>query len=445
MKKSITACILFVVLVFGQNMAQNAAKKPVKPTPSVKTPQKAVSKSIAKPITKNAPLPTWINVKAEPLPLFKQPVKLKKGLSFDLNVPKGYHVSVAYEGLNRLRFLSVAPDGRLFATDMFNRSDNKKGKVLIFEGWDESAKKFKSVKTYLSNLQNSNQVAFFKDKGKDYIYVSETAKLTRYEYKAGDDAPSGKGQVVATFPDYGLSYKYGGWHLTRSLAFNDGKLYVGVGSSCNACVETEEVRATILEMNPDGTDKKYYAKGLRNSVAFKFVDGTMWATSMGRDLIGPDNPEDLFMSVKRDGYYGFPFYYQKQGKIIEDTQFVKQLRATKSKEVKVPPVAFCGFKAHSGPLGLDFLKGFDDDYLKNSFLVALHGSTSVWRERGNAIVKVCGTNSYVEVVSGFLKKTNGKKTDADRMGRPCDVLMRDAKSFWVTDDLNGVLYLIWKK
>ncbi len=434
-------CVLFSFFVFGKDIAQNVVKKSPSTTPSVKTPRKAVSKPIAKAVAQTVAF----NTNATALPLFTQPVKLKKGLSFNLNVPKDYHVSVAFEGLNRLRFLSLAPDGRLFATDMFNRSDNKKGKVLIFEGWNETTKSFKTVKTYLSNLQNSNQVAFFKDKGKDYIYVSETAKLTRYEYKAGDNAPSGKGQVVATFPDYGLSYKYGGWHLTRSLAFNDGKLYVGVGSSCNACVETEEVRATILEMNPDGTDKKYYAKGLRNSVAFKFVDGKMWATSMGRDLIGPDKPEDLFFSVERGGYYGFPFYNQYQGKIIEDTQFVKQLRATKSKDIKKPPVAFCGFKAHSGPLGLDYMKEFNDPYLKNSFLVALHGSTSVWRDRGNAIVKVCGTNSYVEVVSGFLKKTNGKKTDADRMGRPCDVLMRDKDSFWVTDDLNGVLYLIWKK
>jgi glucose/arabinose dehydrogenase len=442
---TIATVLLFVLFVFGENIAQNAAKQSVKPTPSVSKLPKAVLKPIGKTVAKSVAPTVGFNTIATPLPLFTQPVKLKKGLSFNLNVPKDYHVSVAYEGLNRLRFLSVSPDGRLFATDMLNRSDNKKGKVLIFEDWNETTKSFKTVKTYLYNLHNGNQVAFFKDKGKDYIYVSETGKLTRYPYKAGDNAPTSRGEVIATFPDYGLSYKYGGWHLTRSLAFNDGKLYVGVGSSCNACVETEEVRATIIEMNPDGTDKKYYARGLRNSVAFKFVDGKMWATSMGRDLIGPDNPEDLFMSVERGGYYGFPFYYQKQGKIIEDTQFVKQLRPTKSKEIKVPPVAFCGFRAHSGPLGLDYLKEFNDPYLKNSFLVALHGSTSVWRDRGNAIVKVCGTNSYVEVVTGFLRKTNAKKTDADRMGRPCDVLMRDKDSFWVTDDLNGVLYLIWKK
>ena len=163
---------------------------------------------------------------------------------------------------------------------------------------------------------------------------------------------------------------------------------------------------------------------------------------MGRDLIGPDDPEDLFHSVERGGYYGFPFQYQRKGKIVNDPQFRDSVR---QKWVKTPPVAFCGFKAHSGPLGLEYMKDFNDPFLKDGFLVALHGSTSVWRDRGNAIVKVCGTNSYVEIVSGFLKHGKEKPTDADRMGRPCDVMMRDKNAFYITDDLNGVLYLVSKK
>jgi glucose/arabinose dehydrogenase len=444
MKKTTIVLCLFAFFIFGTNNAQNGTKTPPKSTPSVSTPKKVVSKPeyklIKAPVAAAKPTVAF-NAKATALPLVANEIKLKKGLNFNLYAPKGYKISVAYEGLNRLRFLSVAPDGRLFATDMFDRSENKKGKVLIFEDWDDTNKRFKTVKTYLDKLQNSNQVAFYNDKGTDYIYVSETGKLTRYPYKKGDDKPQGKGEVVAKFPDYGLSYKYGGWHLTRSLVFNQGKLYVSVGSSCNACVEKEEIRATILEMNPDGSDKKTYATGLRNSVDMKFVDNKLWVTSMGRDLIGPDNPEDLFHSVERGGYYGFPFYYQREGKIITDPQFKD---STRQKWVKTPPVAFTGFKAHSGPLGLDYMDGFDDANLNNSFLVALHGSTTVWRNRGNAIVKVCGTNSYVEVVSGFLKQGKEKRTDADRMGRPCDVMMRDKNSFYITDDLNGVLYLVWK-
>ena len=78
-------------------------------------------------------------------------------------------------------------------------------------------------------------------------------------------------------------------------------------------------------------------------------------------------------------------------------------------------------------MGFDYFKDFDDSALKNGFLVALHGSNTVSRERGYAVVKVNGTNSYTDIVTGFLPK--GSKEDKDRLGRPCDVMMRDKQSF----------------
>jgi len=366
-------------------------------------------------------------------PLVPHSIHLKKGIDFNLNVLRGYNISIASEGLRRLRFLTKSPDGRLFATDMFDKSDNKKGKVLIFENWDATKKQFKNVTVYMDNLHNPNQVAFYND----YIYVSETDKLTRYIYKSGDKKPSSQAQVIATFPAYGLSYKYGGWHLTRSMVFHNNKLYVSVGSSCNACVEKEEVRATIMEMNPDGTDKKYFARGLRNSVALKWIGDDLWVTSMGRDLIGADKPEDLFLKVEKDGYYGWPFYFQYKNKIYADDQFKDSVRAS---WVKQPPVGFCGFKAHSAPLGFEYMSGFSDEKLRNTFLVCLHGSTTVSRQRGNAIVQVTGRNNYVNIIDGFLIG----KTEKGRYGRPCDILMNDNHSFFFTDDKNGVLYYVWK-
>jgi glucose/arabinose dehydrogenase len=243
--------------------------------------------------------------------------------------------------------------------------------------------------------------------------------------------------VIANFPDYGLDYKYGGWHLTRSLDFHNNKLYVSVGSSCNACVEKEEVRATIIEMNPDGSEQQIFARGLRNAVGIKWVEGKLWVSNMGRDLIGPDKPEDLFHTVEKGGYYGWPFYLQFKGKIYPDNQFKDSVR---NAFVKKPPVAPWAFKAHSAPLGFEYFNDFSDSLLNNSFLVALHGSTSVWRKRGNAVVQLTKDGSYREVVSGFLKG----KTEHFRFGRPCDVMQWDDHSFFISDDKNGVIYHVWR-
>lgn len=374
-----------------------------------------------------------INTDASSISLIPAEINLKKGLSFSLQIPLGYKIAVAAEGLRRLRFLSKSRGGKLFATDMFDKSDNHKGSVVIFSDWDDVNKKYNRTDTFLSGLHNPNQVAFYGG----YIYVAETGRLTRYKYDENKTTPSSEAEVLATFPDYGLSYKYGGWHLTRSLSFHNNKLYVSVGSSCNACVEKEEVRASVLEMNPDGTDSKIFARGLRNSVGIKWIGNQLWATGMGRDLIGPDKPEDLFLEVKRNGYYGWPFYFQYQGKIYADEQFKDSVRAS---YVVKPPVAMCGFKAHSAPLGFDHFTNFSDKQLNNSFLVALHGSTTVSRQRGNAVVKDIGTNKYIDVVSGFLQG----KTEKERFGRPCDVMMNDDHSFFITDDHNGVLYYLYK-
>lgn len=375
---------------------------------------------------------------AQPLKLQEAPIALKKGLQFKLKIPEGYNISVAAEDLKRPRFFAKAPDGRLFITDMWDRSDNKKGRVLILDGWNEKEKRFTKVHTYLDKLHNPNQVAFYSSGGKNFLYVAETGKLSAYNFAAGDTIPSSPPKLIATFPDYGLSYKYGGWHLTRSLAFHNNKLYVSVGSSCNACVEKEEVRATVMEMNPDGTNQRYYSRGLRNSVAIKWIDNELWATSMGRDGIGPDKPEDLFHPIKQNEYYGWPFFFQYKKAVYTDAQFKDSVKAS---YVKKPPVAPWGFKAHSAPLGFVYLNGFADAALNNSFLVALHGSTSVWRQRGNAVVQLLPNGAYREIVAGFLQG----KTENKRFGRPCDVLQWNSTSLFISDDKNGVIYYLWKE
>lgn len=424
MFRIITACILCIAC------NNHPASFSVQKDDSVTVSRQADSVSEKRPVQTQA---DSIHTARMPVNLKTVAIRPASRDSFFLQIPEGYNISVAAEGLKRLRFLSMSPDGRLFATDMYDRSDNHKGRVLVFENWNDASKRFEKQSAFLEGLHNPNQVAFYPG----YIYVAETGRINRYAYTPGMQQPADSGQVIIKLPDYGLGYKYGGWHLTRSMAFHNDKLYVSIGSSCNACVENEGIRACIVEMDPDGKNAAYFARGLRNSVAMKWIGGQLWATGMGRDLIGPDKPEDLFQVIEKNGYYGWPYYYQYKQRIYEDEQFKDSSRPA---WVTKPPVAFLGFKAHSAPLGFEYFKGFDDPLLQNSILVCLHGSTSVWRQRGNAIVRVGRDNTYTEVVTGFLTG----KTESGRHGRPCDILMKDDHSFFFTDDLHGVLYYMWK-
>lgn len=373
-----------------------------------------------------------------PVKFIQQSIQLKNNLSFTLQVPEGYKIAVAAEGLNRPRFFCKSPDGRLFITDMYDRSDNKKGKVLILENWIDSTKRFERRTTYLDNLHNPNQVAFYNTGDQQYIYIAETGKLSYWQYRNGDNKPSSAATFITTFPDYGLSYKYGGWHLTRSLVFHKNKLYVSVGSSCDACIEKEEIRASIVEMDPDGKNLRYIARGLRNAVGMEWVGDELWATNMGRDNRGPDKPEEQLMKITDGAFYGWPYYFQYKKQIITDPAFKDSVKPA---WVKRPPISKWGIKAHSAPLGFTYVSGFSDSLLNNSFITALHGSTSVWRQRGNAVVQMMSNGTYREIVTGFLQG----KTEDKRYGRPCDVIQWDDHSFFITDDKNGVIYYLWKE
>lgn len=365
--------------------------------------------------------------------LVPQRVALAEGAAFDLRIPEGYELKVAAEGMDRLRFMTPSPDGRMFITDMHDLTDNRKGRIYILSGWNEDSARFSDRRTYIDNLRNPNQVAFYMTATDTFLYVATTDNLLRYPFHAGDTVPGVPPTTIDTFPNYGLNYKYGGWHLTRSLAFDHGKLYVSIGSSCNACIEKEDVRATILEMDPDGRNQRIYASGLRNAVGLKWIMGDLFATDMGSDQFGTDAPDDKLQHVVDGGFYGWPYFYQSGDEIVMDTGFAKP-----NMRLRSPEKAFATLGAHAAPLGFDLFTGFADEHLRNSFVLALHGSSIVRMGKGYAIVRVRPGYPLEKVVDGFLQ--NGA-----RYGRPCDVRMRDARSFWFTDDMNGVLYLLRAK
>ena len=364
-------------------------------------------------------------------------ITLASGKTFTLNLAEGFDIKVAAEGLKRVRFMTKSPDGRLFVTDMFNLTDNKKGAVYILDNFDESKKRFKRVIPYMTGLRNPNSVAFYSDPNEiSWFYLALTDRLVRYKYQNGADKPAGEPEVLATFPDYGLAYKYGGWHLTRTISVGDNrKIYVSVGSSCNACEEKEEVRASLIEMDPDGKNRRYFARGLRNAVGLKWIDGKLWVTNMGADHLGPDRPADTMSESTEGANYGWPYCYQSGARIFVDQKLNPGGTKFNCREAAKALVAF---PAHSSPLGLEYFDTNSAPALRDSFLVALHGSTTKSRKRGYKVVRVGRDGRQEDFLTGFLQ-------DGIVYGRPADVFRLSNEAFLVTDDRAGVVYYIERK
>ena len=103
------------------------------------------------------------------------------------------------------------------------------------------------------------------------------------------------------------------------------------------------------------------------------------------------------------------------------------------------PTSWAYFPAHSSALGFDYFDGKTSDAnLKNSMLVALHGSTDRNQGRGYKIVSVREGNQQQDFITGFVEGIN-------TFGRPCDILKISPNAFLFTDDRGGVVYLVRAK
>lgn len=387
---------------------------------------------------KTIPPPNPDPPKLKPLRLIPHTLTLNDGKDITLNIPEGYKINVVAKGLKRVRFMAKSPDGRIFVTDMYNKTDNTKGKVYVLQGFDAQSTTTINPVTWLSDLHNPNSLAFHTDSaGNHWLYLALTQGLLRYRYRPGELSPSSEPDTVARFPDYGLSYKYGGWHLTRTIAIGtNNKLYISIGSSCDACEEKEnEVRAAIMEMDPDGTHQRIIARGLRNAVGMKWANDHLMVTDMGSDFLGDNKPMETMYIVKDGKHYGWPYFYQYRTTIYEDSRFKSSTSRFKPK-LKDVPKAFATFGAHSAPLGLEYFgANTPDPELRNSYLVALHGSTKIALNRGYSIVQVRDDGSVRPFITGFLENGTIK-------GRPADIMSVDNNAFLVTDDDSGSIYII---
>jgi glucose/arabinose dehydrogenase len=196
------------------------------------------------------------------------------------------------------------------------------------------------------------------------------------------------------------------------------------------------VRATILEMNPDGSERRYFARGMRNAVGLRWVGGKLYATDMGADHLGVDKPADTMHAVRDGANYGWPFCYQSGPKVFADPKFNPRDKTFNCREA---PAAYAAFDAHSAPLGLEHFGADAGAELADSFLVALHGSTNRRLRRGYRVARVRGEGSVAEdFITGFMQ--------AGRVnGRPADIFSFGREAFLLTDDNAGVVYYVYRK
>jgi glucose/arabinose dehydrogenase len=341
-----------------------------------------------------------------------------------LKMPDGFHISVFAQDVDSARMEVFSPGGVLIV------SESGEGKVVALPDPQHRGKAVRTV-TLLENLNEPHGLAFYEGQ----LYVAENDKLRRYDWD--------ESKLQATNPKKLADLPPAGGHSTRSIVFRGGKIYISVGSGCNACIEKDSRRATVMEFNPDGTGQKIFAKGLRNAVgiAVNPKTDTVWATVNGRDMLGDDVPPEIIVDLgKNGGDFGWPYCY---GDRVPDPNFTKA-GDDRCQSVIPPKVQM---QAHSAPLGLAFYEGsqFPAEY-QNSLFVAFHGSWNRSVPTGYKIVRVKldehgqPQGGAQDFITGWLAQGETKK--GRWMGRPVGIAFGGDGAMYISDDSTGTIYRV---
>jgi glucose/arabinose dehydrogenase len=335
-----------------------------------------------------------------------------------LKLPAGFKITL-FATTQSARMFAWSPGGVLLV------SDTDDGNVVALPDRNHDGKADEVVKV-LTGLNQPHGMAFHEGK----LYVADTDQTFAYDWN--------EQQLKAANPKT-ITHTPTGGHSTRTIMFApSGKLYLSIGSSCNVCEERDQRRAAVLEMNPDGSGERIFARGLRNAVGIAWNEktGSIWATDNGRDMLGDNLPPEEVNDLGKDGGdFGWPYCY---GNKIPNPEFHNQQRCAQT----ITPVV--EMQAHSAPLGLAFNRGsmFPPEF-KDDLFVAFHGSWNRSVPTGYKVVRIHWVNGKPQVtdfISGWLPE--GAHGRRGVMGRPVGIVFGQDGSMYVSDDSSGSIYHI---
>ncbi|HEY0395414.1 MAG TPA: hypothetical protein VGD01_13030 [Candidatus Elarobacter sp.] len=345
-----------------------------------------------------------------------------------LTVPHGFTIE-RIASVPRARELAVAPNGDLFvgttASAIYVVPDAEKspGEPRRFAAIDDAP----VAGVFLAG---------------DWLYAGGQFGVWRIPYRAGDREARASAQKIA-----GVRGGGGSGHSTTTVALSKGELYASVGSSCNACAESDPTRATVQTMTPDGKGMHARAVDIRNAIALAVQpeNGAVWAGVAGRDDLERGHPYEIFDAIT--AHAGTPDYGWT--KCYDDR---KPIGGASCAAVTLPKVVF---PAYDTPIGAAFYpadqKGahaFPASYRGGAF-VTLHGS---WHQP-----PVAPRVAFVAFKNGEpAKPVDWSNPDAQwaefgggcqgadgvRACRPTGVAVGNDGSLFVADDGAGAIYRI---
>ncbi len=179
-----------------------------------------------------------------------------------------------------------------------------------------------------SHLNAPNSIAFINEKA--MLIGNQDSIVTIHKVDKKWSAPT---PFISNLPF--------GHHTAKTIKVgSDGFIYINVGSSCNVCVESDPMRATVLRYTQDGkpagisvtlvnhAENPIWERGLRNSQDFAWQPktGAMFATNEGSDnrssskngKVNDNIPPEHLNKIEPSKHYGWPYCWGdgKNGMVV---------------------------------------------------------------------------------------------------------------------------------
>ena len=344
--------------------------------------------------------------------------------------PAGFKVDLFASGLDNPRSILVLPNADVLVMESLRQRSGSR--VVLFR---DSAKK--GVPDYKEAFVTGLNMAYGMALIGDRFYVGNTDSIVFFSYRPGDSHVAGRGSKILDLP--------AGGHYTRNIIADPAsrKLYVAVGSRSNVDDDGRDAkdprRAAILQMNPNGSEMRVFASGMRNPVGMDWEPSTklLWAVVNERDLLGDELVPDYLTAVREGAFYGWPYSYFGQNL---DPRPKKPRPDLVAKAIK-PDYAL---GSHVTPLGLAFYTGksFPQHYHGGAF-IGMHGSWNRSKPVGYNVAFVPFNNGRPSgMIEDFLTGFVANQTTNEVYGRPVGVAVWTDGSLLVADDAGGKIWRV---
>ena len=340
-----------------------------------------------------------------------------------LYAPAGFTAEVYAWNLGQASDIVVRGDGTVFVSD-------HGGRILAITGSG-------TVTPIATGLKSPHGL----DLVDGALYYTDERHVYRFDFSSPTSIEGTQTELTDQLPDAGEFF-------TRTLRYRpaDQKFYISVGATDANGEERDREHATIFRLDKEGgRPNGVLMNGLRNTMGMDVhpATGDLWGVDQGMDNLAESLAPDEINILKSGGQYGHPYYYSQNYRNPKFAQYKDgDVRLPKN---PTPPVI--ELQPYSLSTDLQF---YPHDVLgpnwKNSMLIVYKGYVlgAISRPKelrtGFKVVRVRSKNDgsdpyQADFLSGWLN------AQGDYWGQPVGIAWSgDGKTFYVTDDKNGVVY-----